>query len=275
MSEKLETNAFDRVEKAIDHCDAVVLSTPTTTHFELGLEILESGKHLLVEKPITATVEEGQKLLNAATENDVKLAVGHLENFNPAFVSALEYIKTPIFVESHRLSPFVGRGTDVSVIMDLMIHDIEILIRLMGDVKEVHASGGSVLSDNIDIASARIQFETGVANVTASRISSNQLRKMRIFSKGKYISIDFGQKSSNLVMTPDGNSIPENAQKLPVGSAEFYQLELKSKPVDQLYAQLSDFVRSIREDSKPFVSGEQGLAALKVASKIHSDIFVK
>ena len=272
IAEERKRKSFDNIEDAISNSNAIVLASPTTTHYEIARKILKAGKHILIEKPIASSIEEADELVALAKENSVKLAVGHIENFNPALVAAFDYIQNPVFVEAHRLSPFVGRGIDVSVIMDLMIHDIEILLRIMGKIKDVHASGGQILTNNIDIASARIGFEKGIANVTASRISDRSMRKMRIFSKGGYVSVDFANKQTEIILAPNFPDIPDDADEFPIGDITFYRMAPKIEANDQLFEQLSDFIMAIDSDREPFVSGENGLAALKLAHKIQKDI---
>jgi len=269
VAESLDVRSFADINSALAENDAVILAAPTQTHAEIGLKIINEGKHLLVEKPIASQSDGARLLVEAAEKKNVVLAVGHIENFNPAFQASLPFINDPIFVESHRLSPFVGRGIDVSVVMDLMIHDIEMLVRLMGDVISIEASGASILTPNIDIASARLTFEHGVANVTASRISDKPLRKMRFFNYGGYASIDFGAKTSEVILSKKFPDIPENSLKMSIGGEDFYSFKPQIKEIDPLYEQLDDFIFSINNrEHKPFVSGKSGLAALEVAEKI-------
>ncbi len=267
ISEKagaLGTKAYKDIDALIADSDAIVLSSPTTTHFEIGKKILSQGKHLLVEKPVAASIEEAEEMVRLAENNGLVLSVGHIENFNPAFLAAYTSIDSPIFVEAHRLTPFAGRGTDVSVVMDLMIHDIEILLRLMGSVKEIRASGASILTDEIDIASARIEFESGVANVTASRISDKPMRKMRFFTKGSYISVDFGDK----VVEAIARGSKDSGMVFEMGGEKFTKLPFLVEDKDPLYEELSDFVKAIKGETEPMVKGRNGLEALRIAESI-------
>ena len=196
---------FDTIEELLENVDMVDVVTPTTFHFENAKQIIKAGKHLFVEKPITSTVEEAQELLQLAKDYNVKGQVGHVERFNPAFKSVKDEISNTMFIEAHRLAEFNPRGTDVSVIMDLMIHDIDIVLSTVkSKVKKINASGVSIISNSPDIANARIEFENKcVANLTASRISLKKMRKTRIFQKDAYISIDFLEKELQIVKIKD------------------------------------------------------------------------
>ncbi len=267
-AQELGTRGFDSLDELIAVSDAIVLASPTSTHSELGRKILEAGKHLLIEKPIADSISEAKLLVDLADKMGLVLSVGHIENFNPAFLAAFQMIENPIFVEAHRMSPFVGRGTDVSVVMDLMIHDIEILLRLMGPAKEIRASGGRVLTDEIDIASARIEFEKGVANVTASRISDKPLRKMRFFTKGSYVSIDFGKKEVEAIF----QGAREGGLVFEMGGERFTRMPVTVENKDPLYEELDDFISSVESGKKPMVDGHSGLNALEIAESILGSI---
>ena len=192
---------------------AVLIATPTSSHYEYAEQAIKNHKHIFIEKPITQTVEEAKKLIELAEEAGIKIQVGHVERFNPAFTAIKHRNLMPMFIESHRLSQFDVRGTDVSVVLDLMIHDIDIVLSLVNaNVKRVHASGVAVASESIDIANARIEFDNGaVANLTASRISFKKMRKMRLFQHNEYIGIDFLAKSVDLFKlteNPEEDGIP-------------------------------------------------------------------
>ena len=186
-------SSFGSAKELIDKCDAIDVVTPTKFHFEYAKMAIEKGKHLFVEKPITATIDEAQKLVKLAERKDIKVQVGHVERFNPAFTAIQKDCNNPMFIEAHRLAEFNPRGTDIPVVHDLMIHDIDIILKIVDSkIKSIHASGVSIISDTPDIANARIEFENGcVANLTASRISFKNMRKTRIFQKNAYIVVDF------------------------------------------------------------------------------------
>ncbi len=199
--EKYKIKRFDTPEELLDACDAVDIVAPTTYHYELCALALRKGKNVFVEKPLTNTMEEAKALLKLAVESNLKFQVGHVERFNPAFVALKNYKLEPMFIEVHRLSQFNPRGTDVSVILDLMIHDIDIILHLIkSNVSYISANGVSVLSDTPDIANVRIEFDNGcVANLTSSRISMKKMRKMRLFQKDAYIGIDFLEKKTEII----------------------------------------------------------------------------
>ena len=192
--------AFPGVSELLREVDAVTIATPTSTHFAVGKEALESGKHIFVEKPITQSVGEAEMLCRLARERGLILQVGHIERFNPAILALEPYEIRPLFIESHRLSQFNPRGTDVPVVLDLMIQDLDLILSFVrAPVKSIEASGVAVVSDTADIANARIQFANGcVANVTASRISQRKMRKMRLFQQNRYISIDFSDGTAEV-----------------------------------------------------------------------------
>ncbi len=201
VAEKYNLKRFSSPEELLDHCDAVDIVAPTTYHYELCALALRKGKHVFVEKPITNTMDEAKALLKLAVESNLKFQVGHVERFNPAFVALKNYALEPMFIEVHRLSQFNPRGTDVSVILDLMIHDIDIILHLVkSNVSYISANGVVVLSDTPDIANVRIEFDNGcVANLTSSRISMKKMRKMRLFQKNAYIGIDFLEKKTEII----------------------------------------------------------------------------
>ena len=201
---------FDTIEALINAVDVVDIVTPTLSHFDCAKEAIEKGKHIFIEKPITKTVEEADQLLVLMHKHHVKGQVGHVERFNPAFTAVKDAIVNPMFIETHRLAEFNPRGTDVPVVLDLMIHDIDIILSVVkSKVKSVHASGVSVISDTPDIANARIEFENGcVANLTASRISLKNMRKSRFFQKDAYIAVDFFEKATEVVRMKNAPETP-------------------------------------------------------------------
>ena len=245
-------------------CDVVSIASPTRTHFAVARDCLERGLHVLVEKPMTATVAEARTLVDIASERDLVLQVGHLERFNPALVSVAGRIVEPTFVESHRLAPFTLRGADVDVVLDLMIHDIDIILHLVPSaLRAIHANGAKVVSDETDIASVRLEFEGGcVANVTASRVSGKRERRMRLFGKDSYVAIDF-QENTTRVCTVDRTREPGD-DGLPVIDCTDAELGRG----DAILAEVEAFLHAVRTGTRPLVSGEDGLRALETAIRI-------
>ncbi len=267
---------FEKVEELLNVVDVVDIVTPTITHFELALLAIQHGKHVFIEKPLCNTVEEAETLLAACKERGVKVQVGHVERFNPALL-ALENTKlSPMFIEAHRLAVFNPRGTDVSVILDLMIHDLDIVLSLVdSEVKGVHASGVSVVSDTPDIANVRLEFENGcVANLTASRISMKQMRKVRLFQPDAYISLDFLEKNTQVIRLYDEGSpdLPKDANLMdlqtPKGKKHIHIDMPQTEPVNAIQYELETFAESILQNKKPKVSIDDGYRALKMAHEI-------
>ena len=242
--------------------DAVSVATPTSSHHAVAMDFLGAGAHVLVEKPITTTAAEARELIATAAKTGRVLQVGHLERFNPAIVAILGELKTPRFIESNRLAPFKPRGTDVSVVLDLMIHDIDLIEHIVqSPIASIDAVGAPVFTDEIDIANARIRFESGcVADVTASRISMKSERKLRIFQADAYLSIDLQQKLLTVVRRPA--VIPEGA--MPAVAVE----ERSFDPGDALMAEIESFLAAIANGGRPLVTGEDGLRALETATRI-------
>lgn len=272
MANEYGVEAWEDMNALIDACDAVDIVTPTLYHYECAKAALKRFKHIFIEKPVTHTVKEAKSLMNLAREAGVKAMVGHVERFNPAFLSMHDQELRPMFIESHRLAQWNPRGTDVSVVLDLMIHDIDIILTVIGaGIKKVSASGVAVISDNPDIANARIEFDNGaVANLTASRISLKNMRKMRLFQNKKYLSIDFLNKSSEIIHINEGEGSPDpDKMKVEFSSGEnkkHLTFETpKVKPVNSIKLELEEFARSIREDVEPPVTLEQASAALETA----------
>ena len=243
--------------------DAVTIAADTSAHFELARDFLENGIHVLVEKPMTATSAQGRELTRIADRNDLRLQVGHVERFNPALLSARQRLSTIQFIECHRLAAFKGRGADVNVVLDLMIHDLDLILSLLGSrPASVSAVGISVLTDTADIANARIEFDSGaIANVTASRVSTGAQRKFRVFTEGRYLSIDFGAGEVQLVSRTD------TAERAAL-SEERWSLARG----DALLAEVESFCNAIRTRSPCEVSGRDGVLALEVAERIIADI---
>jgi predicted dehydrogenase len=259
---ELGVEGFNDIEQVLNQVDAVSIAVPTPLHFEIGRAALERGVHVLMEKPIATTVAEARELVELAQRKSCVLQVGHLERFNPAIVAAANRLKTPRFVESHRLAPFKQRGTDVSVVLDLMIHDIDLIQELVGEpIESIDAVGATVFSDETDIVNARIRFRGGcVANATASRISLKQERKIRIFQDDAYLSIDMQQKILTVIRKKDAAPVESPAQ-VSIEEQSFDQ-------GDALLAEIEAFLRSIREGTEPVVTGADGLRALETAMQI-------
>ncbi len=269
---------FDNMDALIDAVDIVDIITPTVTHFDLAKRVIEKGKHVFIEKPLTNTLEEGEILLALSQQKGVKVQVGHVERFNPALLALGDTPLNPMFIEAHRLAIFNPRGTDVSVVLDLMIHDLDIILSMVqSEIKSISASGVAVVSDTPDISNARIEFENGcVANLTASRISMKQMRKVRLFQKDAYISMDFLDKKSQVIRLFDdkAKASSENLMELPTpkGSKWIDVQSPKSEPTNAIKMELELFLDSIINDTRPIVSIEDGYRALNVAHQIIEQI---
>lgn len=262
IAEEHGVEFFENHLDLIGKVDAVSIVVPTQKHYEVAKPFLENGIHVLLEKPITSTVAQAQELVDIAEANGAILQIGHLERFNPAVVALDNVLDEPMFIESHRVAPFNPRGADVNVILDLMIHDIDIILNFVGSpVKTIDASGVPVLSDDIDIANVRILFENGcVANVTASRVSMKSERKMRIFQHDAYISIDFQNKQLGIHRKGEGEMFP--------GVADIESNEQVFEQGDALLSEIDAFLTSIRMRQPAVVTGEDGLRALETANAI-------
>lgn len=280
ISKELNVPFFNTLEELMNVVDAVSLVTITSTHYEIAKSLITNKIHVLIEKPITKTVEEADELIELAKTNDVLIQVGHIERFNGALQAIKEYELNPLFIESHRLSLFNVRGTDVAVILDLMIHDIDLILNLVkSKVKSINASGMSILSDSEDIANCRIEFENGcIANITASRISANKMRKMRIFQKNSYLSIDFDSASTDFYSIDESYAWDSDLD-FSLGDVENASNKRKIKykkfnteGINPLKEEISSFVTSILNGSKAIVSGEDGRNALDVAEQIIKQI---
>ena len=276
VADEFGVKSFDSIDELLSNVKAVSVAATTTAHYEVAKKSFEKNIHVFVEKPITASIEEGEELVKLAKEKNLKFQVGHIERFNPGLLSLESFISDPMFIQSDRLAQFNPRGTDVAVVLDLMIHDIDIILSFIkSDVKQIDASGVAVVSDHIDIANARIQFENGaVANVTASRISQKKMRKMRIFQKDHYISLDFvtGVSEVYRIQPVDEAALPNSISFGEIGVGDkrkrlIYE-QPESKPINALNYELQLFVDSVLNDKKIIVSGEDGLRALKVAEII-------
>lgn len=279
--EQYQIRRWTDMDALIAAADVIDIVTPTTTHFELAKRVIEQGKHLFIEKPLTNTMEEAKALLQMAQEKGVKVQVGHVERFNPALLALGDQPLNPMFIEAHRLAVFNPRGTDVSVILDLMIHDLDIIQSLVkSPVKTISASGVPVVSESADICNARIEFENGcIANLTASRISMKQMRKVRFFQKDAYISLDFLEKEAQVVRLYDTDADPtklpqDNLMELETqGGKRYIHLSMpEAAPVNAIKMELESLATSIQKDERPVVSIEDGYRALDLAHQIMDQI---
>ncbi len=269
---------FADADALMDAVDVVDIVTPTLTHFELASRAIKRSKHIFIEKPIAQTLEEARQLVALAEEAHVKGMVGHVERFNPAFLAVKDRKLNPMFIEVHRLAQFNPRGTDVPVVLDLMIHDIDIILTMVkSSVKKIVASGVSVISDSPDIANARIEFDNGcVANLTSSRISLKQMRKMRVFQRDAYISIDFLEKKSEIIELHEQNDV-HNPYSMEIqvgpGKTKFMHISRpQTEPVNSIKLELELFLEAIINDTEPPVSLHAGTEALNVALQVMEKI---
>jgi predicted dehydrogenase len=267
---------FSDEEKLIDACDIIDVVVPTDKHFEICMAAIRKGKHVFVEKPLTHTIDEAKQLVNMVKEANIKMQVGHVERFNPAYLAIKDLPLNPMFIEVHRLSQFNPRGTEVSVILDLMIHDIDIVLSLVkSDVKNISASGVAVMTDTPDIANVRIEFNNGcVANLTSSRISMKKMRKTRLFQKDAYIGIDFLEKKTEIIKLKEDTD--ENVfsfeLETPNGIKTIAVANPEIEPVNAIKLELQSFVNSIVNNTPVAVSEIDGLLALQVAHQILAKI---
>ncbi len=251
-------NSYTRLVSAVE---AVVIATPTETHYAIAKDVLQKGIHVFMEKPITSRIEEGRELIDLADDKKAVLQIGHLERFSPAFRKAVPLIDNPLFIEASRISPFTGRSTDVDVVLDLMIHDLDLTLFIVkGKVTAVRAQGAPVVTNVIDMASAQIEFSNGcVANLSVSRVARKKQRVFRIFQRSRYLSLDFLRGK----MT--------TATKSKAGAIEIEEYEAES--MDPVHDELREFVNAIREARRPHVEGEHGLQALILANRVKEAIY--
>jgi predicted dehydrogenase len=257
------TAAYQDYRELLGRLDMVSVAVPTSAHFQVANDFLDAGCHVLVEKPITQTLAEAEKLIELAKSRGVVLQVGHLERFNPAVLALRDELTRPMFVESHRLSPFRPRGTDVNVVFDLMIHDIDIILTMVrSPVKHISAVGVPILSEEVDIANARIEFENGcVANVTASRVSRYAMRKIRVFQSDAYFSIDYEKRRIDVCRKGGAGCPIPGLPGIVVREKEFGE-------GDSLLAEIRSFSEAVRNGGRPVVSGEDGKRALELVLEI-------
>jgi predicted dehydrogenase len=276
VSEEFGTKAFKEINDLLDEVDAVDIVATTSAHYKLVKQAFAKNKHVFVEKPITSQIWEAEQLVEEAEQKKLIFQVGHIERFNPALLTLEKYELNPVFIQTDRLAQFNPRGTDVAVVLDLMIHDIDIILSLVkSEVKDIKASGVEVVSDSIDIANARIEFENGaVANVTASRISQKKMRKMRMFQRDAYISLDFITGTSEVYRLVNPSNVPQNPfinyGEMGIGEKKKFVIyeQPEVKEINALKLELEYFVEAIINNKTPIVSGKDGLKALKVAEMI-------
>lgn len=276
VENELGVKSYASIGELLDHVDVIDIVTPTLSHFDCASQAIKKGRHVFIEKPIAASSEEAAELIKLSTEANVKVQVGHVERFNPAFTAVQSFITNPMFIETHRLAQFNPRGTDVPVILDLMIHDIDIVLSIVkANVRKISASGVAVVSDTPDIANARIEFDNGcVANLTASRISMKNMRKTRIFQRDAYIAVDFLKKESEVVrmksVNPDDNDpfaviIDLGKNK---GSKQIFFEKPEIVQTNAIKTELETFYHAINDNTTPLVTIYDGYNALDIAYKI-------
>ena len=274
LSKELSVKAFDSMAMLLEETEVVDIVTPTLSHFECAKQALFARKHIFIEKPVTHTYAEAKELMRIAVGIDVKIQIGHVERFNPAFLAAKPYIDSPLFIETHRLSKYNPRGTDVSVVLDLMIHDIDVILHIVkSEVFQIQTSGVAVITESPDICNARIEFENGcVANLTSSRVSMKEMRKTRIFQKDRYVSIDFLNKKTEIVRLSDAQSWNPLKIKFPIevnGSKKFVSHKKpRVKQLNAIQEELRSFALSIKNNNSPTVTLQDGCEALKIADLI-------
>ncbi len=267
MARKYNTKAYNSHTELLSHVDGLSLAVPTVSHFEIGYDILDHGIHLLIEKPITLKLMDADRLIEVAKKNNTILQIGHIERFNPAVIKMESMLSKPLFIDSHRLAFFTNRGTDVDVILDLMIHDLDIIMHIVdSEIKEINAVGMPAVSDKIDIANVRIIFSNGtVANLTASRVSNESLRMIRIFQPDNCISIDYSKRKISVTQFKGSEKDSADIPSLVHKEDEF----LDSDP---LADQIRSFVETIKTRAEPKVTGVDGRKALAVALSIIDQI---
>lgn len=270
VAAELGVRAFPTLDAFLDDVDAAILAVPTSAHHAVALEALRRGVHLLIEKPVATTLAEADEIIDLASGQGVLVATGHVERFNAALRAAAAYVNAPRFVESHRLAPFNPRGTDVAVVLDLMIHDIDLVLSLVrAPVAQVDAVGVPVLTPSVDIANARLRFEGGaVANITASRVSRERMRKVRLFQPSGYLSLDLAAGTGEFLRIRQGATLAGSGDGMPQLEDIVERVELGGDGREPLRAELESFVAGVRGESDLVVTGEDGRRALAVALEI-------
>ena len=274
---ELKVRAFDSYENLLLKIEAIVIVVTTSFHYEMAKMALEKGVHIFIEKPITSELRQAEELVDLAEKRDLKIQVGHIERFNPVVMEVAEKIKNPMFAECHRIAPFNARAVDVPVILDLMIHDIDLVLSFIkSEVKEIRASGAGIMTKSIDIANARLEFENGaVANVTASRISMKSSRKLRFFQKDGYFSLDFQNRKATFIKK--SKKLYKVLPKIIRGKydevdvndvVDIMEVDASNREKDALTVELESFIQTIEAGINPLVSGVDGMRALKIALEI-------
>lgn len=281
VSSEFDVAAFDSFDELLNNSNAIIIVTPTSTHYEIASKAIEQNKNIFIEKPVTDDINDAHKLLEVSKGKEVKIQVGHIERFNPALLSLEKYNLSPLFIETHRLAQFNPRGTDVSVVQDLMIHDIDVILNIVkSGVQSIHANGVAIITDKIDIANVRIKFDNGcVANITSSRISQNKMRKMRIFQRNAYISIDFLKNSSEVFRLVDSESSESINPVFSLGTLKRdekdFNIVYEQPPIEEINPmkyELNKFIDCIITGTEPVVQLEDGIQALEVATRINEEI---
>lgn len=275
VAKEHDIKAFASIDELLMEVDLIDIVTPTLSHHECAMQALNAGKHVFIEKPVTNTIEEAEELMAVSADKNLKIQVGHVERFNPAFVAAQPYLNEPMFIETHRLAQFNPRGLDVPVVLDLMIHDLDVILKTVGsEVEHISASGVNVVADTPDIANARLEFANGcVANLTTSRIAVKNMRKSRFFQRDAYVAVDFLEKKSEIVRMQEatGNEGPFSMvldlgeEK---GKKEIIFENPKIHPTNAIREELFTFYEAITNNTSPIVTIEDGYKALKVAHQI-------
>lgn len=274
VADEFGVKRYTEMQELLNAIDVADIVSTTTTHYEIAKKCLLGGKHLFIEKPLANTLDQALELINLVKESNVKCQVGHVERYNPAFLALADQSLQPMFIEAHRLAQFNPRGTDVSVILDLMIHDIDIVLSMVkSPVKRISASGVAVLSETADIANARIEFDNGcVANLTSSRISLKKMRKMRIFQRDAYIGVDFLDKKTEIIRLKDSGE-PEEMLDLPIdlpnGERKIISVSLPEvESTNAIRAELAEFATAILHDKPTRVTAYDGYQAMDVAHQV-------
>jgi len=274
VEKELRVRSHQTLDGLLDASDAIIIVVPTSAHFSVGSAAIERGKHVFIEKPITSTLEEADALLELAHEKSVMVQIGHIERFNRAVRAALPHVKKPRFIDSERLAPFSPRGSDVAVVLDLMIHDIDLLLTLVkSEARDISAVGVPVLTEMLDIANARVTFDSGaVANITSSRISREKKRKIRIFQQSEYLSLDLGAGTGEFYRLR-GDIDPRALRSSPADIGAFVdRVQLHAPDGEPLKLELESFVAALKGKGEVEVTGDEGRLALGVALRIVKEI---
>ena len=280
ISKKINTAFFQSVDNLLEDVEAVSIVTPTPTHRDVAEKCIKKGKHVFIEKPITSSVKDAAHLIELSKKHNVIIQVGHIERFNPALLALSNLEIEPKYIEVHMMAPFMSRGTDVPVVLDLMIHDIDLILSFISSpVKEIYANGVSIMTNSVDIANARIKFENGsIANITSSRVAKDRVRKIKIFQQDLYVTIDFLAGISEVYKAMGASqSDPDAIMSAPLVEKDgkhrqiFYE-KPKVKKTDALKAELKNYLNAVLGKEKPMVDGFAGKQALDVAIKIHDKI---